>query len=206
MTISNFITLATVCASSVHPAAFSTVAMQEPLGDICAINARDELLHQSFRFRETIAANEQLKKNGHDFDISLEQIDVQNLKWFHVSRSSTYNSCKDLKIVQTTLTGLYKKTILRAVLSFYKPKSFENDFIDTSVRKVGSHITMETSALSSDKSQEPVQLHTEESDQTVETEALPSSSEELVDAFAHKVSSARDVFTAEDASFRKQQE
>ncbi|MCZ2157919.1 TrwN protein [Bartonella sp. 220] len=84
--------------------------------------------------------------------------------------------------------------------------SLKNGFIESSVKKVVSSIEVETHTLSDDKTQETIQSHAERSDQIGETEALPSSSEERVDAFAHKISGAHDIFTAEDTSFQKQQE
>ncbi|VEJ44495.1 TrwN protein [Bartonella vinsonii] len=216
MTIPDFIMLTAACAPAPYFTTLSTVVMQESWNNTCAISVRDELLHQPLTFGKNIATTEQLKQSGYDSGISLEQIGIQNLKWFHVSRSNMYNSCKDLKALQTALTGRYKqtiskenseRTILRAALSFYNPKRFENDFIGTSVRKVGFHVAMEAPALSGGESQEPIQLHTEEPNQIIKTETLPPSSEELVDAFAHKISGAHDVFTAEDASsLEKQQE
>ncbi|AGF76476.1 hypothetical protein [Bartonella vinsonii] len=216
MTIPDFIMLAAVCAPAPHSATVSTVVMQESWDNICEISMRNELLHQPFTFRETIATTKQLKQNEYDFDISLEQIDFQHSKWLHVSRSSASSSCKNLKALQTALTNRYKQTIskcnseqtiLRAALSFYKPRSFQNDFIDTSVKKVGIHIAMQTPAHSSHSSQEPVKLHAEEPVQTLETKTLSPSSEELADVFVQKISGAYDVFTAEDnSSLEKQQE
>ncbi|WP_208439176.1 trwN protein [Bartonella quintana] len=192
MIVPSFMVLAAAYAPSIHPTIFSA---------------------QPFTFEEAFATTEKFKQSGHNFGISLGQINVKNLKWFSmsclISCVNLFDFCKNLKAVRIVLTHCYERavseynseqTTLQTALNFYNRESFKSGLSSAYVQKIASHVAAEAPALLSEKPQQSVQFSTRKSEQTMKTEALPSSSEELEDAFTHKTSSVRDAFTTENSS------
>ncbi|UTO28296.1 trwN protein [Bartonella harrusi] len=218
MTLQNFMTLAAVCASTVHPPTFLTVAMQESKDDIRAINMRDHytLSYKFSTLKEAIKTSECLEQNRHNFDINWGQFNVRNLKWLGVSFSDVFYPCKDLKVVRTALTHSYEqktskynseRTELQSVINFYNLENFRSGFTGTYIPKTAFYVEGEASVLISEESQESAKLHTRKQEQHINTDALPPPSEELADVFTHKASGVRDAFVEEGlSSLERQQE
>ncbi|OLL55926.1 lytic transglycosylase domain-containing protein [Bartonella henselae] len=211
MTIPGFMMFAAACAPAIHPTTFSAVVIQESLDYISVRSTNDDpkVSRQSSMFEETVATAEQFKQCGRNFDISLRQINVRNLEYFRVSLSDLFNLCETLKAIQAVVTHCSErekleysseKTTLQSVLSFYNTKSFKGTFSTAYVQKVASHIGVQVSASPSQKSQESIELSTEQPEQIIETKTFPPSSEDLEDAFTHNASSVGDAFTTEDSS------
>ncbi len=211
MIVPDFMMLAAACAPAVHPTTLSAIVMQESRGHIYAIgvNGNYELLQQPSSFNEAVATAEQLKKDGHNFDMGLGQINVKNLKLLGMSLSDLFDPCKNLKVVQTILTHCYKQEMskysseqaaLQAALSCYNTRNSNSDFTTISVQEISSHVIVKVPALVSNDLQETLQLHTERPEHVIETESLLPSSEESVDAFMHKESRVSDAFTTEEPS------
>ncbi|UNE54077.1 trwN protein [Bartonella machadoae] len=209
MTLPDFMTFAAVCASAVHPATFSTVAMQESKDDICAINVRDhfKLSHQLFTLKEAIKTTEYFGQNEHNFDVNWRQFSVQSLIFQAISNFDVFYPYKNLKVVQTALTHCYEQTTskysseqteLQAVLNFYNSRNFKSGFTNAYVQKIAFHVEGETHALMSGDLQKSVKLHATKQEPQISVDSLPPPSEELADVFTHKVGSIRDAFTEED--------
>ncbi|BBL53940.1 hypothetical protein MF1_11980 [Bartonella quintana] len=193
MIVPSFMVLAAAYVPSIHPTIFSV---------------------QPFTFEEAVVKTEKFKQSGHNFGTSLGQINVKNLEWFCMSRFigcvNLFDFCKNLKAVRIVLTHCYERamseynnseqTPLQAALNFYNRGSFKSSLSNAYVQKIASHVAEKAPALLSEKLQQSVQFSTKESEQTMKTEALPSSSEELEDAFTHETSSVRDAFTTENSS------
>ncbi|WP_208433595.1 lytic transglycosylase domain-containing protein [Bartonella taylorii] len=211
MTIPNFMMLLATCAPTIHPTTLSAVVMQKSQGYIYAIGFNDahKLSYQPSTFQEEIATAEKLMHNRHIFDISLGQINVNNLELVCISLSDLFYPCKNLKAAQVILTYCYsfEKTALQAALSYYNTRNFNSGFSTASVQKVSSHTGVKVPTLVGEELQETLQLHTKGQEHIIETEPLLPSSEESADVFTHKASGVRDAFTAEDpSSLEKQQE
>ncbi|EJF84444.1 lytic transglycosylase domain-containing protein [Candidatus Bartonella washoeensis] len=213
MTVPSFMMLAAVCAPAIHPTTLSTVVMQKSRGHIYAIGLHNnqKLSYQPSTFKEAIATAEQLKKNGHNFDIGLGQINIKNLEWLGMSLSDLFDPCKNLKAVQAVLTHCYERamskykseqTALQAALSCYNTGNFKSGFTNAYVQKVDSVVGVKVPALLDKELQESLQIHTGEAGKTIKVELLSTTSEELADAFAHKISGVRDAFTTEEASLK----
>ncbi|EJF74699.1 trwN protein [Bartonella alsatica] len=209
MIVSNFVMFAAAYAGTTHTAALSTIAMRESLDNTYTINVTDKLSPQPSIFREAIVTAEQHKQFEHNFDANLRQIDVVLF--------DTFDSCKNFKVVQTTLKHCYKQTkpqysseqvVSQTVWSFYNTGNFKNDPVNASMRKISSPVEVVTSALVDKESQEVVQLHKGETEQIINVESLPTSPEE--DVFTYRASSGassvHDAFTVENSSLGKQQE
>ncbi|GAA5107321.1 lytic transglycosylase domain-containing protein [Bartonella jaculi] len=215
MTVSSFMILAAAYAHAIRPTTLSAVVMPESCSHIYAIGFKDnyKLSHQPFMLKEDVATTKQLKQNGHNFDMGLGQINARNLEWFSMSLSNLFYPCKNLKAMQTALVCCYEhcyehavsknsseQTTLQTALSYYDTADFKNGSANAYEQKVASHVGAKTSARLDQESQKSVGFHTEEAEQTMKTEALSTVSEELPDAFTQKASSARDAFTAANAS------
>ncbi|WP_208432950.1 lytic transglycosylase domain-containing protein [Bartonella taylorii] len=218
MTIPNFMMLLATCAPTIHPTTFPAVVMQKSQDYVYVIGFNDchKLSHQPSTFQKEIATAEKLMHNCHNFDISLGQINVNNLELVCTSYSDLFDPCKNLKAAQVILTYCYKqavskysfeRTALQAALSYYKTRNFNGGFSTASVQKVSSHTGVKVPTLVGEELQETLQLHTKGQEHIIETEPLLPSSEEPADVFTHKASGVRDAFTAEDpSSLEKQQE
>lgn len=219
MTIPSFMMLVAACAPAIHPTMLSAIVMQKSQSHIYTIGLNDshELSYQPLMFKEVAATAEQLKKDGHSFDINLGQINVNNLEWVGGSLFNLFDPCKSLKATQAILTYCYKqavtkynfeKIVLQAALSYYNTINFNSSFSTTSLQKVSSHTGKKVSTLVGEELQETLQLHTKGSEHIIETEtSLLPSSEEPADVFTHKANAVRDAFTAEDpSSLERQQE
>ncbi|EIJ6113758.1 lytic transglycosylase domain-containing protein [Salmonella enterica] len=211
MALAEFAVLAAMCAPAIHPTTLSAVVTQESRGNIYAIgiNGDYKLPRQPRTLEEAIVTAEQLKKDGHNFDAGLGQINVKNLEWLGMSIADLFDPCKNLKGAQTVLADCYERAVpqygegqaaLQAALSCYNTGNFKRGFANGYVQKVASHVGVRVPALApvDGKPQEPVQLRAVAKGEAVQ--APPAKTREgLDDAFTHKTSGVRDAFSAADA-------
>ncbi|EJF79806.1 type IV secretion system lytic transglycosylase VirB1 [Candidatus Bartonella washoeensis] len=210
MTVPNFMMLAAACAPAIHSTTLSAVVMQKSRGHIYAIGLQNDqkLSYQPSTFKEAIAIAEQLKKNGHNFDMGLGQINVKNLEWLGMSLSDLFDPCKNLKAVQIVLMHCYERAVskynseqaaLQAALSCYDTGNFKSSSTNTYVQKNASYVALKVPALLGEESQESIKIHTRKAEETIKVELFSVASEDLPDAFAHKTSGVRDAFITGDS-------
>ncbi|WP_375622492.1 TrwN protein [Bartonella sp. TT119HLJHH] len=200
MIVPDFTFFAAAYISNTPPITFSVTAEQEARDNVYVTDDKDNFFYQSSQLKETIATAEQ---SEHNFNIILGQIDVGNVKLF--SLFDAFDFCRNLTAVQSALTYCYEQTTskcifekatLQSVLNFYNTENSNH----TRMQKVTSYIGVNAAVRGNEDLQEPVKLKKEEPEQTTKVDSLPLSSKGEEDAFAHKESSARDAFSAEDFS------
>ncbi|MBB4075774.1 type IV secretion system protein VirB1 [Bartonella fuyuanensis] len=183
--------------------AFSILVGQELQSNIY-VTDNDKLLRQSSPLEKTIATRGQFKQSKHNFDVNLEQIDVEDMKGFFLF--NTFGFFRNLKTKQAVLAYRYeqvtstsnsKKDILQSVLNFYNLGNLNRPYI----QKISSFFGVKIPPFVDNKtSQESIEIYEREQEQTTKTESPLLSKEELEDAFTHKASSTRDAFATEGSS------
>ncbi|WP_375666187.1 hypothetical protein [Bartonella sp. TT121SHDZB] len=206
MIVPDFTIFATAYISNTPLTALLALIGRESRNNVYITGDNDKLLRQSSSLRETIATSEQFKQSRHNFDVNLKQVNVEDMKWF-----GTFDFCKNIKAEQTALTYRYeritsvynyKKDTLQSVLNFYNVENLDNPYM----QKISSFFEVKMALLADDEmSQESIEVHEKEQEQTTNTDSLPLSKEELEDAFTHKTSSAHDAFTTENSSSLREQ-
>ncbi|WP_019221077.1 hypothetical protein [Bartonella senegalensis] len=211
MTIASLMMLVATNALTLHPTAISVVAAQKFSDHICAtsINNNPKVSYHFSSFEKAIVKGKKFEQFGHNFDISLRQISVRNLKFFGMSPSDLFDHHQSLEAAHAPVANFserkkseqnFEKNMLQSILSFYNAESLKGALNKAYVQEVVSHIGMQVSARFGKKPQESLELHADQSKQAIEIETLPPSSEDLEDAFTHKTSSVGDAFTAGDFS------
>jgi len=211
MALAEFALLAAMCAPAIHPATLSAVVTQESRGNIYAIgiNGDYKLPQQPRTLEEAIATAEQLKKDGHNFDAGLGQINVKNLEWLDMSIADLFDPCKNLNGAQTVLANCYERAVpqygegqgaLQAALSCYNTGNFKRGFANGYVQKVAAHVGARVPALApvDGKPQEPVQLRAVAKGEAVQAPPDKIREGKLDDAFTYKTSGVRDAFSSNE--------
>ena len=214
MVITEFAVLAAMCAPAIHPTTLSAVVTQESRGNIYAIgiNGEYQLPRQPRTLEDAIITAKQLKKDGHNFDAGLGQINVKNLEWLGMSIADLFDPCKNLKGVQIVLSNCYERAIpqfgdgqaaLQAALICYNTGNFKRGFANGYVQKVASHVRIRVPELApvDGKPQEPVQLRVVERGEAVQS-LLTKTREGIDDVFECKTRCAQDMFSTDDVFSR----
>ena len=202
----DFSDLATQCAPEVHVTTLSSIVRHESSANPYAIgvNGNVSLPRQPRSKIEAIATAEWLKKNGHDFDAGLGQINVRNLGHLGMSIPDLFDPCANLRGAATVLTDCYKRALVRyeqgqpalqAALSCYNTGNFFSGFSSGYVMKVAKNATLQVPVLTvpalmpiEDGKPLPVNLQADYSQKyTASKEKIyVASTDEFTDAFGNK--------------------
>ncbi|WP_336293872.1 trwN protein [Bartonella sp. CB169] len=195
MAIPNFILLVFPRIQAGCLTTLPAVIMQELRGKVCAthVNWDHNLSLQFPILNKTIATTKLLKQNEHSFSAALGQISVKSLQWFSISLSDVLDPCVALKVIQSVLPHNCKKTILnhnseQSPLSPYDMRNFKNGSSNIYMQKVTSYVGVHNSSALEEELQESVQRYKKKWKQIAEIGSLSVFSEELVNAYMHKVS------------------
>lgn len=152
MPATDFNQLAARCAPQIHPVTLSALVMQESQANPLAIGINGKsakLARQPKTLDEAIATAEWLKKNGHNFDAGLGQINVKNMGWLGLNVADLFDPCINLRAAATVLQDCYSRAAtgagagqgaLRSALSCYNTGNFKRGFANGYVAKVSSRV------------------------------------------------------------------
>jgi type IV secretion system protein VirB1 len=132
----------------VHVSTLSALVRQESGGNPFAIGINGgtaRLTRQPRNRNEAIATAEWLRREGHNFDAGLGQINVKNMGWLGLSVAELFDPCANLRAAATVLGDCYQRAsrargggqaALRAALSCYNTGNFSRGFANGYVAKV----------------------------------------------------------------------